>query len=249
MHNRPMPPARSARSKTRKPAGRTRVPRPASNAALTRRAKRGDATALEELVERAGARVQKTANDAVKAIAAVGTAGAWAELAALMGESRSKGVTYVASRMLDRAVKKHPEAVEHLIRACENPAIDHDDVGLASLSSLVQTGACRADPRVLAIFRRALHATHPYAQDHAVMSLARMGDVASRPAITALLDQKQRGAELCYWIGDALVRLDGGAVELRALERARTRARPDEKLALDKAIAKLSRRIATSRSG
>src|SRR6185503_7443011 len=112
-----------------------------------------------------------TATGAVKAIGTIQTPAAWQALAILMSESRNKGVTYVASRMLDRAVSKHPAAVEFLIRACENPSIDDDDVGLASLSDQVYDGKLHDDPSVLKIFRRALTASHPYAQEHAVTAL------------------------------------------------------------------------------
>src|SRR5678816_2387342 len=208
-------------------------PRPASIPILKKRARAGDVEALRELVERAESRDQQTATGAVKAIGGVESPLAWEALGTLMSESRNKGVTYVASRMLDRAVSKHPAALEFLIRACENPAIDDDDVGLASLSDQIHDGKLRGNPRVVKIFRRALGAAHPYAQEHAVTALAMLGDVASRNDIMALLAQKRRGADLYYVVADALVKLDGGETELRALERARTRARPDERYGLD----------------
>jgi hypothetical protein len=213
---------------------------------LSRRAKTGDTAALIELVDRAGSRDQSTATGAVKAIGTIQTPAAWQALGMLMSESRNKGVTYVASRMLDRAVSKHPAAVEFLIRACENPAIDDDDVGLASLSDQVYDGKLHDDPRVLKIFRRALTASHPYAQEHAVTALGMLKDVASRANITALLTQKKRGADLYYVVAQALVKLDAGEAELRALEKARSKARPGERYGLDKAIGTLSRRLATA---
>lgn len=222
------------------------TPTPLSIPVLKKRAKAGDVEALRELVERAESRDAQTATSAVKAIGTVECPLAWQALGVLMSESRNKGVTYVASRMLDRAVSKHPAALEFLIRACENPAIDDDDVGLASLSDQIHDGKLRGEPRVVKIFRRALGATHPYAQEHAVTALAMLGDVASRGEIMALLTQKRRGADLYYVVADALVKLHGGEPELRALERARTRARPDERYGLDRAIGTLTRRLATA---
>jgi hypothetical protein len=232
--------------KTARARRATPAPRPSSIPVLQKRAKTGDASAMVELVERASSRDQSTATGAVKAIGAIQNPIAWQALGLLMSESRNKGVTYVASRMLDRAVSKHPPAVEFLIRACENPAIDDDDVGLASLSDLVHDGKLRNDPRVLRIFRRALTASHPYAQEHAVTALATLHDVASRANITALLAQKKRGPDLYYVVAQALVKLDGGEAELHALEKARAKARPAERYGLDKAIGTLTRRLATS---
>src|SRR5258705_13674226 len=77
-------------------------PRPASIPVLKKRAKAGDATALGELVDRADSRDQSTATGAVKAIGAIQCPLAWAALGRLTSESRNKGVTYCASRMLDR---------------------------------------------------------------------------------------------------------------------------------------------------
>ncbi len=236
----------AARKSSRQKTARASRPAPTGSvslATLGKRAKAGDRDALAELVARSGDADQKVVIAATTAIANAGTREAHEALAALALESKNSGCRFIAMKGLDRACKTHPTAIELVIKLCEDPRVDEDDYPLALLSNLVgKDAALGRDPRVLRSLRRALGASHPYAQEAAVGALGRLGDTASLPRIVALLDQEERGPDLLLLVAEAIVELGGGAEELARLRAAKARVTDDES-SIEHAIEKLARRV------
>ncbi len=239
-----MPMAKPA--KPVKPAG-PKVVKPSSIATLAKRAKEGDAAALHELVTRTGDEEQEVVIAAATAIAAVATQIAHETLVKLALESPNKALRFAVMRALDKAIKKHDHVLELVINLCADPRVDADDYPICLLANLVyKTPTLATDPRVIGSLRRAVDATHPYAQDGAVAALVRLKDTSSLPRIVALLERTERSNNLWMWVGKAMLELGGGSDELTKLRAARERARPAEQVAVDEAIEKLAAHVAGS---
>lgn len=218
-----------------------KAPKPSSIATLGKRAKEGDAAAVQELLARTAGDDQDVVIQAANAIAAVATREAHQILITIGLESPNSGLRFTALRAIDKALKKHDWVLELVIEMCCDPRVDNDDYPISLLANIVYKNRALADDaRVIGALRRAIEAKHPYAQDSAVSALKRLGDRESLPRIVALLERDDRSNNLWMWIGEAIVELGGGADELAKLVAAKARARPTEVVALDRSIETLT---------
>ena len=217
-----------------------------TNSALRRQAKAGDASAIDELVERSRGRVQSEVVAAVGALGTVGTPAGNAALAKIIVESKNSGARFVAARLFRHQLRRDRRVRELLVQMCQDRRVDADDLAIPALAELVEKdrGLAR-DPRVRKAFRRALRAANESAQASAVLGLIAIGDKAALGDIVRLLDGKRLGGDLAYYVGQAAIKLDGGAKELAKIEKRRAKARRDVAFGLDRAIKKLRQRVKT----
>ena len=214
-----------------------------SLATLVKRAKGGDVDALAAIVAQTEDTDDAAARPATEALGRVATKQAYEALAKIALDHPHEGLRFTAMQKLDRALKKSPDAIELVIRMCEDPRVDTEGYPITLLANLACGDKHHAkDPRVLKSLRRAIHATHVYAQEAAIGTLVKLGDKESLPHIVARLDQQQRGPELLRCVAEAILKLGGSAADLAKLREA-AKTRTSRESIVDDVIEKIEKKL------